>query len=96
MGNFGVMGSGYVFNTDAMRGLWAQSNYSSVVVALVVAFVGLSLILAQQRKRRLLLPPGPWPWPIVGNFLSLSDLPYRSLQKLANKYGGLMYLQLGT
>ena len=76
---------------------FVHTSRNAVVVALLAAAV-VSYVLfhflaeAQQRKH---LPPGPWPWPVVGNFLALGDMPHRALHDLAAKYGGLMYLQLG-
>lgn len=71
------------------------------VAAMSVLAVMVVSILANQtlQRRRRRLPPGPWPWPIVGNFPQLSkakDVPHRSLRALAAKYGGLMFLRLGT
>ena len=79
-----------------MAGL-AQPSVNEIVVALIAAaLVSFVLIYylaeAQQRKR---LPPGPWPWPVLGNFPHLGDMPHRALYGLAAKYGGLMYLRLG-
>jgi hypothetical protein len=42
------------------------------------------------------LPPGPWPWPIMGNLLMLGEHPHLTLTRWAEKYGPLMHLQLGS
>ena len=74
-------------------GWW--SSVGAAVIALLVGLVWLKLVEAERRRK--LLPPGPRPWPIVGNFPALARrLPYRFLQTLAFKYGGLMYLRLGV
>nr|ADB77826.1 flavonoid 3'-hydroxylase allele 2 [Dahlia pinnata] len=41
------------------------------------------------------LPPGPTPWPIVGNLPHLGTIPHHSLAALAEKYGPLMHLRFG-
>ncbi len=41
-------------------------------------------------------PPGPWPWPIVGNLLILGKAPHIKLADLAKQYRPLMYLRLGS
>lgn len=67
------------------------------VAVLTVAVVVAWRILAQIKRPKKRLPNGPRPWPIVGNFPSLAgDLPHRALRNLAAKYGGLMFLRLGT
>ncbi|KAL2472363.1 Cytochrome [Abeliophyllum distichum] len=49
------------------------------------------------RKQRLAkLPPGPYPFPIVGNILQLGLNPPQSLAKLSKIYGPIMYLKLGS
>ncbi|KAL0438782.1 UNVERIFIED_CONTAM: cytochrome [Sesamum latifolium] len=42
------------------------------------------------------LPPGPRPFPIIGNFLHLGQKPHESLAELSKTYGPLMHLKLGT
>ncbi|CAK9159208.1 unnamed protein product [Ilex paraguariensis] len=40
-------------------------------------------------------PPGPKPWPIIGNLNLIGPLPHKSLHKLSQKYGQLMQLKFG-
>ncbi|XWS26586.1 hypothetical protein CRYUN_Cryun26dG0043600 [Craigia yunnanensis] len=58
----------------------------------------LSRIFTSQRGRRnqLKFPPGPKPWPIIGNFNLVGSLPHQSLHKLSQKYGPLMQLNFGS
>jgi cytochrome P450 len=43
------------------------------------------------------LPPGPKPFPVIGNILELiGDQPHRALSKLSKTYGPLMTLKLGS
>ncbi|KAM4073276.1 hypothetical protein ACB094_10G006500 [Castanea mollissima] len=41
------------------------------------------------------LPPGPKPFPIIGNLLELGDKPHKSLAKISMTNGPLMSLKLG-
>ncbi|CAM0957936.1 unnamed protein product [Alopecurus aequalis] len=51
--------------------------------------------LVTDRRRRL--PPGPRPLPVIGNILDVAGcLPHRTLAHLAERYGALMTLRLGT
>lgn len=67
------------------------------IAALLSTLVVLHFHRAIQRRRNL--PPGPWPWPILGNLpdmgMASKELPHRYFGALADKFGGLMYLQLG-
>jgi len=45
---------------------------------------------------RRTMPPGPFPWPLIGNFNILMPLPHRSLQKLHAKYGPLITVWYGS
>jgi hypothetical protein len=51
-------------------------------------------LLADRRHR---LPPGPIPLPLIGNLLDVaSELPHRSLARLAGRHGPLITVRLGT
>nr|GMD38684.1 cytochrome P450 71A1-like [Ipomoea batatas] len=56
------------------------------------------LLLAKhlRRRRKLHLPPGPKPWPIIGNLNLIGSLPHRSIHDLSQKYGPIMQLQFGS
>ena len=41
------------------------------------------------------LPPGPRPWPIVGNLPHMGPAPHQGLANLAQTHGPLMHLRLG-
>ncbi|CAI9300183.1 unnamed protein product [Lactuca saligna] len=48
------------------------------------------------RRRHSRLPPGPYPFPIIGNLLKVGNNPHRSLAILSKQYGPLMSLKLGS
>ncbi|XP_028762782.1 geraniol 8-hydroxylase isoform X1 [Neltuma alba] len=63
------------------------------VICIFVQFLRLPNGRSNRRNRKL--PPGPTPFPIIGNLLELGHKPHKSLAKLANIYGPIMSLQLG-
>lgn len=73
---------------------------SEVVVATICVLLLVTLLLifwSAEAERKRSLPPGPRPWPILGNAPLLGNgLLHRTLHALASKYGGLMYLRLGS
>ncbi|CAI7896793.1 unnamed protein product [Closterium sp. NIES-53] len=72
----------------------SPSLFAAIIsaVALVVSVLWLSFL----RRRDSLLPPGPSPWPILGNLPDLGVLPYRYLAKLADKFGPVLTVWLGS
>nr|WHU31430.1 flavonoid 3'-hydroxylase [Echinacea purpurea] len=60
----------------------------------ITAFI-LYVLLNLRTRHPNRLPPGPTPWPIVGNLPHLGTIPHHSLAALATKYGSLMHLRLG-
>lgn len=47
-------------------------------------------------SKNLQLPPGPTPWPLLGNILHMGKMPHITLTKFAKIYGPLISLKLGT
>ncbi|XP_074270533.1 cytochrome P450 76AD1-like [Silene latifolia] len=68
--------------------------YYTITLSLIVILLATLLLKLKLGKTKL--PPGPKPWPIIGNIHMLGDKPHRSVAKLVNKYGPIMSLKLGT
>jgi cytochrome P450 len=56
----------------------------------------LLLLSNRIRRRRYNLPPGPKPWPIIGNLNLIGALPHRSIHTLSQKYGPIMHVWFGS
>ncbi|XP_060203521.1 probable (S)-N-methylcoclaurine 3'-hydroxylase isozyme 2 [Lycium barbarum] len=54
------------------------------------------LILKQLIPKSLNLPPGPRPWPVLGNILQIGKKPHISMAKFAKIHGPLISVRLGT
>uniref|UniRef100_A0ACD5XTP4 Uncharacterized protein n=1 Tax=Avena sativa TaxID=4498 RepID=A0ACD5XTP4_AVESA len=67
--------------------------FLAVVLATVLF---LATILRRGGRRSYRLPPGPKPWPIIGNLNLMGPLPHRSIHALSKRYGPLMYLRFGS
>ncbi|GLJ18962.1 hypothetical protein SUGI_0339130 [Cryptomeria japonica] len=68
---------------------------SSQKTAIGLAFLVLVWVLYRLKKNSK-LPPGPTPWPIIGNLHQLGRLPHRNLYELSKKYGPVMFLRFGS
>ncbi|KAM7507012.1 hypothetical protein LguiA_017465 [Lonicera macranthoides] len=64
-----------------------------LLIFLTFLHIFLSLVRSCKNRR---LPPGPTPFPIIGNLLKLGDQPHKSLAELAKVHGPIMSLKLGT
>nr|XP_020836343.1 cytochrome P450 2C23-like [Phascolarctos cinereus] len=72
---------------------WGLTSTALLTCVLLLIF----LSLWRQGFKRRKLPPGPIPLPIIGNILQLDlkNMP-ESLSKLAEKYGPIYTLHIGT
>nr|AKH41021.1 cytochrome P450 CYP76AA21 [Thuja plicata] len=77
-----------------MESYYAHLLYCYYVLVSIVLIL-LSVLLWRKNTKRLLLPPGPPAWPIVGNLFLLGKKPNESLFALSGQYGPLMTLFLG-
>ncbi|KAJ4847142.1 hypothetical protein Tsubulata_050263 [Turnera subulata] len=64
--------------------------YSLLFTVSIYFLLHLRSLLSRRR-----LPPGPRPWPLVGNLPHLGPVPHHSIAALARKHGPLMHLRLG-
>ncbi|XP_038906737.1 probable (S)-N-methylcoclaurine 3'-hydroxylase isozyme 2 [Benincasa hispida] len=67
----------------------------SLVLLLPPIFIFLKHVKSRSPKQ-LPLPPGPKPWPILGNLLQIGQNAHISMTQFANIYGPLISLKLGA
>ncbi|XP_057455063.1 dimethylnonatriene synthase-like [Lotus japonicus] len=71
---------------------WVITTAATCLAPLVI----LLLFMRGQRRRRYNMPPGPKPWPIIGNLNLIGPLPHKSIHALSQKYGPIMHVWLGS
>ncbi|NXL90979.1 CP2J2 protein, partial [Alectura lathami] len=73
---------------------WRCEMITVVLLSLILFVLGLQFLQLQWKRRGF--PPGPIPFPIVGNFWWIKfRADHRSLKKLAKTYGNICTLWLG-
>ncbi|XP_073023408.1 cytochrome P450 76T24-like [Primulina eburnea] len=70
--------------------------FSSILLLSFAAWAWILQILKSKSRKPDKLPPGPNPYPIIGNILELGQKPHQSLAKLSQIYGPLIHLKLGS
>nr|QKV26467.1 flavonoid 3' hydroxylase 1 [Panax notoginseng] len=67
--------------------------YSTITAFFLYFILNLRTLLLNRHPRPL--PPGPKPWPIIGNLPHLGTMPHHSIAAMARTYGPLMHLRMG-
>ncbi|RDX86084.1 Flavonoid 3'-monooxygenase, partial [Mucuna pruriens] len=70
---------------------WWVISFATIVAAILI-----HRLLKLTTRSSLRLPPGPRPWPIVGNLPHMGPAPHKTLADMAHTYGPLLYLRLGS
>ncbi|PWA43181.1 cytochrome P450 mono-oxygenase [Artemisia annua] len=73
-----------------------SNSYTYYTVAWLATVALLIISRRTRRQRKLNPPPGPKPWPIIGNLNLIGTLPHRSIHDLSQKYGDIMQLKFGS
>lgn len=77
-----------------------KMEYWLVVGFVLAMLVWFMLVIITEHNShgssKKLLPPGPTPWPLVGNIFQLGWSPHESFTKLAHKHGPIITLWLGS
>ncbi|KAI3716373.1 hypothetical protein L6452_23664 [Arctium lappa] len=71
-------------------------HWPSYAIACLATVALILLSRLRRRYRNLNSPPGPKPWPIIGNLNLIGSLPHRSIHDLSQKYGEIMQLKFGS
>ncbi|KAI3735916.1 hypothetical protein L6452_15442 [Arctium lappa] len=71
-----------------------MESLSCVLLAIAISLLIIKFLNYPHRRKNL--PPGPRPWPLIGNLNLLGHHPHQSLHKLSKTYGKLMHLRLGS
>ncbi|KAL9237896.1 hypothetical protein vseg_012391 [Gypsophila vaccaria] len=69
-----------------------------LAITFIIPITLILILLAQNILARLRykLPPGPTPWPIVGNIYDIKPVRFRCFHEWAQKYGPIISFRLGT
>uniref|UniRef100_A0A1W7HBV1 Flavonoid-6-hydroxylase n=1 Tax=Scoparia dulcis TaxID=107240 RepID=A0A1W7HBV1_SCODU len=71
------------------------SLMTSIFLTFSIGFLLYTLLFTRRKEAGRPLPPGPRPWPIIGNLPQLGPKPHQSMAALARVHGPLMHLKMG-
>jgi coumaroylquinate(coumaroylshikimate) 3'-monooxygenase len=71
--------------------IWESSTYTVVAIAAAVVFI----LYKAVRGSSCRLPPGPRPWPVVGNLTHIAPVRFKCFMEWAERYGPVMAVWMG-
>ncbi|XP_069743805.1 cytochrome P450 1B1 [Narcine bancroftii] len=76
----------------------AKPGVELMLAVVLSALLGLQVWrwLQQLRECERPSPPGPFPWPLIGNAAQIGDLPHLTFCRMARRYGTIFRLKLGN
>ncbi|XP_075454312.1 cytochrome P450 1A5-like isoform X2 [Ascaphus truei] len=75
--------------------LLSEISVTDILLALF-ALVVIFVIARRRRHNKIKVPPGPTPWPVIGNILQVGDYPHITFTKLMKQYGNVFKIRLGS
>ncbi|XP_045405382.1 cytochrome P450 1B1 [Lemur catta] len=72
-----------------------QTTLLLLLSVLAAVHVG-QWLLRQRRRQPGSAPPGPFPWPLIGNALAVGRVAHLSFARLARRYGDVFQIRLGS
>ncbi|KAF7814028.1 cytochrome P450 71A1-like [Senna tora] len=78
---------------ELLTSTWFSLSTAAACLATSAILLLFGIHLRRPRYNR---PPGPRPWPIIGNLNLIGPLPHRSIHALSKKYGPIMHLWFGS
>ncbi|KAK1379687.1 Cytochrome P450, family 76, subfamily C, polypeptide 6 [Heracleum sosnowskyi] len=72
-------------------------NWNYVILSAILTLISLVWHLRRKNSyKQSKLPPGPRGWPIFGNLFDVGNFPHRSLARLKQEYGPVVWLSFGS
>ncbi|XP_053444125.1 cytochrome P450 1B1 [Nycticebus coucang] len=76
--------------------LSVQQTTLLLLLAVLAAVHAGQWLLRQRRQQLGSAPPGPFPWPVIGNVLTVGRAAHLSFTRLARRYGDVFQIRLGS
>lgn len=68
----------------------------SLLLIITISIIAIFLTQKLYQRLRFKLPPGPRPWPVVGNLYDIKPVRFRCYAEWAQKYGPIISVWFGS